>query len=98
MYVRVATAQIKAGMVDKLATEMIRYFEAASAQARQLPGFLGHQFMVNREESKIAIISRWATEEAARLQGNTLQQMASLAATYFAEKPNIEGFELRFEV
>jgi heme-degrading monooxygenase HmoA len=98
MYIRVATAQIKSGMVDELAEKMTRYFEEAIAQARQVPGFLGHQFMVNRETSKIAIISHWDTEEAAKQQGNALQQMASLAATYFAGKPNIEGFELRFEV
>jgi len=70
MYVRVATAQIKPGMLDELAEEMVRGFEEALAQGRQVPGFVSHQFMINRELNKIAIVSRWATEtdEAASRQ------------------------------
>jgi len=99
MYVRVATAQIKPGMLDELAEEMVRGFEEALAQGRQVPGFVGHQFMINRESNKIAIISRWATEtdEAASRQGNAQQQFAKLAA-YFADRPVVEGYEVKFEV
>ena|SRR5258706_13238634 len=99
MYVRVATAQIKPGMLDELSKEMVRGFEEAFAQGRQVPGFVGHQFMINRESNKIAIISRWATEtdEAASRQGNAQQQFAKLAA-YFADRPVVEGYEVKFEV
>ncbi|MEP7284162.1 MAG: hypothetical protein ABI947_00175 [Chloroflexota bacterium] len=99
MYVRVAIAEIKPGMLDELSEEMIRNFEAGVALATPIPGFLGHQFMISHESNKMAIISRWTTQadELANRQGNVQQQSATLA-NYFAGRPAIEVFEVRFEV
>src|SRR5438045_508893 len=98
MYTRIATGQVKPGMLDELSEVMIHNFEEAVAQSRQAPGFLGVQLLINRESNKIAIISRWETqadEEAQRQRVNT-QQSAGLG-DYYVEKPVIEGFESRFE-
>jgi heme-degrading monooxygenase HmoA len=100
MYTRIATGQVKPGMLDELSDAMIHNFEQAVAQSQQAPGFLGVELLINRESNRIAIVSRWATqadEEAQRQQGSTQQQMARMLA-YYEGKPVIEGFESRFEL
>ena len=40
MYVRIATAQVKPGLLDELSEQMVQGFERAIAQGLQVPGFL----------------------------------------------------------
>jgi heme-degrading monooxygenase HmoA len=99
MYVRIGTAQIKPGMLDELSEAMIQTFQEGAALARQIPGFLGHQFMINRESNTFAIISRWtnpADEMANRV--NQAQQQTEALGAYLAGRPSVEVFEVRFEL
>jgi heme-degrading monooxygenase HmoA len=99
MYVRVAIGQIKPGMLDQLADELIRGFEESIAKAQQAPGLLGVQLLVNQATNTLAIISRWASQadEQASWQSRTQEQIAKFAAN-FAEPPVVQVFKLRYDL
>jgi heme-degrading monooxygenase HmoA len=98
MYVRVAIAEVKPGTLEQISSELLRTFEQGVARGINIPGFLGHQFMIDHTSNKFAIISRWESleTELANRQGSVQQQENTLA-DYLAQPPIVEIYELKFE-
>jgi heme-degrading monooxygenase HmoA len=95
MFARVQTVNQPAEKLDHL-TKIAR--EQLPA-ARDLPGFRGFQYLVDRENGKALVISLWETEEDLRqVEANAASMREDTQAEAGIESPPSELFEVALRV
>jgi heme-degrading monooxygenase HmoA len=94
MFARLQTLHQPAEKLDKL-TELGR--EQLPA-ARELAGFRGFYYLIDRDNEKAVVISLWETEEDLRLvEANNESMRERLTAEARLESPESEIFEVALE-
>lgn len=94
MFARVQTVHQPAEKLDQL-TKIAR--EQLPA-ARELPGFKGFQYLVDRENGKALVISLWETEEDLRQVETNASMREHTEAEANIESPPSELFEVALRV
>lgn len=94
MFARVQTVHQPAEKLDELT-------EAARKQlpgARELPGFRGFTYLVDRDNAKAVVVSLWETEDDARRMDANAAMRERTAAETGIQSPPSEFFEVALQV
>jgi heme-degrading monooxygenase HmoA len=94
MFARVQTVHQPAEKLDEM-TEVAR--KQLPAAARELPGFRGFYYLIDRDTPKALVISLWETEEELRQVEANAALRERTAAEAGIESPPSEIFEVAFQ-
>jgi hypothetical protein len=92
MYARVTTIQ---GSPDKVDDAISNINDATIPALRDLDGYKGGQFMVNRETGKLVAVTLWTTSEALEASADAVKSVRSKAAEQAGgQVASVEQFEV----